>query len=77
MLHGTICNDDFLRNTAEQCCNYSKQFRNYGSGSLCKEVLTWADHNCSQAWYIHFQGKSQGVKTFVPSIFRAFSISDS
>ena len=29
MLHGTICNDNFLRNTAEKCCNHSKQFRNY------------------------------------------------
>ena len=35
MLLGTICNDNFLRNTAEQCYNHSKQFRNYVEMKCC------------------------------------------
>ena len=35
MLLGTICNDNFLRNTAEQYYNHSKQFRNYVEMKCC------------------------------------------
>ena len=35
MLLGTICNDNFLRNTAEQCYNHSKQFGNYVEMKSC------------------------------------------
>ena len=28
MFYGTIRDDDFQRNTASQCCNHSKQYRN-------------------------------------------------
>ena len=35
MLHGTIRNDDFLRNTALQCCNHLNQFRN-NVAKLCR-----------------------------------------
>ena len=35
MLLGTICNDNFLRNTAEQYYNHSKQFRNYVEMTCC------------------------------------------
>ena len=34
MFYGTIRDDDFKRNTASQCCNHSKQYRN-NVATLC------------------------------------------
>ena len=39
MLHGTIRNDDFKRNTALQCCNHSKLCRNNASNCVALKIV--------------------------------------
>ena len=66
MLHGTIRNDGFWRNTAlqmlEQCCNHSKQCRNNVVTLCCaKHRRCESSQSCNitlkelcHGWIIHF-----------------------